>query len=370
MKRKLSLIAIVILLLGSIFGVLIYRINQPVLVATIGNYNSTQSSAGVDAYRVAEYVINDLNESGANYKLIRFDLEDFNSSFKLKDQVENHDVDIIIGPNTSSEMISIVDELRELEIPVFMTAVSSDLVTGYDDNLFRLTDSLGKQVSLYSEIIMDYTDKKPITIFYSDVNIGYSLDFSRSVEEIYNKENIEINLVLVGDLEDDKVKEMLLNEIDTEVVLIVAGPGRAGIINQLVSQNNEHATFFHSSWAKSDSTLEYIRYIDNPIYSLSELSTVYEKNYEHYEKDILREINIQSSSFSYNTYEVTYFMDYVLQEANGTNLKDIQNIIHEMEIYHGYLNDYTLNNTGDGGRGFSLYRVVNGNYVMEIEKIQ
>lgn len=365
-KKK---IVMVLVALTAIIILMIYvNKDDTIHIATLGYYTSSTSSASVDAYRMVDYVIKELNSSGKEYALIRIELKDLENPEDLNAILKAEQIDVVIGPNTSSEAVPFVKVLQGLDIPVFITSVSSNVFNDQADNIFRLTDTLSEQVKQLAGIMLEKTQLKPIVIYYTDENIEFSESYAFAMEKIYQDNQIESELIKVGSIDKKENQELLSSKINTDVVLVVAGPGKAGIMTDLISRGNPDVTFFHTSWSKSNTTVEYMKNITNEVYSLGLVTPSYMEQYSEF-TTMLAKQNLSNNSFVYAGYETTYFMDYVISETKSMKLVNIQTFIHDITVYQGHFNDFEFNKTGDGGRGFALLKIIKGEYVVEIDSL-
>ena len=367
--KKNFIIAIIFILLVTASIVWMTK-DSTIYIAALGNYTSTTSSGSVDTFRIVEYVIDRLNEEGKDYSLIRFEIEEYPDLADLEKAFINNKIDVIIGPNSTSEAEPLYEFLASLDKAVFLTNVASDKFTGKDDNIFRINSTVSKQATQVGSVMMAKTNKQPITIYYTQDNIKYSKSYARIVKDLYSKNNIEANIVEVGSLEEIEVQAILKSKVDTEVGLIIAGPGKAGIITELISLSNESMTFYHGAWGMSDDTLEYMANVSNDIYSIGYVLPVYKDNYNEFVDVILNEIGVIQTIFCFSAYETAYFMDYVLSESKSLELEDMKEFVNEIGVYQGAFHDFYFESYGDFAKEFSLYKVEDNNYIIDVDYLR
>lgn len=366
--RKNILITLVMVLLVIVIVLALNR-DSTVNIAVIGNYSSRTSSGSIDTYRIINYIVEELNSEGKDYVIKQYNISDYQDYEKLKVEFDGDEIDLVIGPNSTSEAEPLFELLSSLDVPVFLTNVASDMYTDIDDNIFRINTNVSEQANKIATVIMEKNNKQPITIYYTEDNINYSSSFANVVVDNFAKVNIDVELIKVGSLENNDVQEMLRSEIKTEDVLIIAGPGKGGIITDIVCSTNTDTNIYLTAWSKSDATLEYMTDIPNEIYSIGFVAPKISDRYNNFVNNILVEEGWTKNVFTFAAYETMYFIDYVIDESKSLKVEDVKNLVYSLDVYQGYFYDFKFDSYGDGGKGFSLYKVVDNNYEIEIDSL-
>jgi len=366
---KIKGLLIIGMFLCSVILFVVLRPNSTVVnLGVLGDYSTKSSTASVEAYRAIELALDDLEDGKYSYQIVRFNIASYAGIESLKAELMEKDIDLIIGPSTSSQYFQVESLLKELQLPVFLLSVSADVINGKDDNLFRLTDTLAIQVEKLIVACESYLGEEMIEVYYSHDNLSFSEPFAVAVCNAINSNGGSAEMFEVGDLDNKEVQEFLLERKEAKGFVIIAGPSQAGIIADLLSKKNEKTGMLFPAWAKSARTLDYTRGIKNKMYVLSSAEPIRSENYSLFDEKIKREINLSISSFSYFGYEVTHFIDYVLNETGSMDLEKIKEFVHGVDYYKGNFNDFSFNDTGDGGRGYSLMRIDEGRFFL-LEKL-
>lgn len=368
MKKQVGVI-IGIFVLGMIAISIFFNTNKVLRVGVIGDFSSGLTTTSVDSFRAIEVAVEELNEENESYELVRINQSNMTDTKKLKDEIIALNLDVLVGPSTSSQFMAIQDVITSIDIPVFLISVSTNEIYDHKDNIFRITDTLQIQVETLHDVCKNYIHLNNIQIFYTKKNSAYSKAFSDDFENLFNSHGGIANTIELGDFDSEQVRADLLKSYDVDGFLVVAGPGEAGIIADVLSKNNIDKPIVFSAWSKSDSTLEYARHVKNPIYTLSISEPIRKEAYEDFVDKLYNEKNISMSTFTYFGYEIMYFMDFVLKETKSTSVKEIQEFVHTLEYYKGNFNDFTFNRSGDGGRGYSLMEIKDGSYHLLVEKL-
>lgn len=363
MKRKLLILSILGLIVVITFFI-IGRDDKIIRVATIGHYTQTNSTYDIDAYRAIEVAIDMLNREKIRYELYRYDLSDVNIHGQIKSQLSHDDIDVLLGPSSTSTIEPMVEELSALDIPVFLIAASNDSVSHKKDNMFRLSSRLSSQTQYMVDSIEDL-DIKTVTIYYDTDNPFYAKPYGELIFESLTNSGVTVERYEIGDLSQIKTKELIESHINDELMVMILGPGKAGIVVEHVSTLTDQTIFMLPSWANSEITLEYVRDVKNDIYSLSLSEPKYADAFNGFVKVLKEEKSVEYGPFAYFGYETAYFMDYIYTEIGTMDLDVVQAYIHDIDTYVGEFADYQFDDSGDGERGFSLMKIVDGAYVKE-----
>lgn len=367
MKKLLVILGITIILLCA-FAYLSLTSHEIVVLGVLGDYTSSNSTAPIEAYRAIELAVAELNATTYKYELVRLNLINYGDVESLRKDIKKMKVDILIGPSTSGQFLKVKDMLEAIDLPVFLIAVSTDVIHDKKDNLFRLTDTLQIQVNSLVIACKSYIGLKNIQVFYTEKNSAFSKVLATDLSNAINGYGGTAKHSVIGNLSKESVQHMLQKKYDADGFVIIAGPGDAGIIAGLVSENNPGIPMLMPNWANSERTKEYAGAVKNKIYILSTAQPTRESDYNDFKNKIKSITNLSLTPFSYFGYEVTYFIDYVLDQVDSTALTDIQGFIHNIDIYKGNFNDFTFNHSGDGARGYSLAMIHNNQFIL-IERI-
>lgn len=368
--KKWMVIGIVLIIVSGLFYRNLSQSDDMITIGVIGDYSARTSASGIDAYRAIELAVEEINGEVIKYQLERFNLGEYQDDEVLKEALERKGVDVIIGPSSSSEFLKIRHMLQSLKIPIFLNAVSTNEINDLKDNLFRITSSIEIQVDSMWQAAKDYLNVYDIDVFYTASNINYSKPLAEGLVKKLEEHGGVVNLVEIDDLSDDDVQKLLIGMVDSQSVVVIAGPSQAGIIAQMVGQNSPNASFLFPSWAQSNQTLDYVKQLNHDIYMIASPETLEEKSYEALTEIFKSEKNISMSPAAFFGYEVMYFVDYVLNETQSVELEEIQDFIHQIDIYESAYHEYKFNKYGDGARGYSLMKIIDGSYVLVKDLIE
>lgn len=368
--KKLLVVVVVMITLCVLFYLKTSHSDDVIVIGVIGDYSTRTSTGSIDAFRAIELAAEELNSKEILYELKRFNLAEYEDEALFKKDLKKMAVDVLIGPSSSSEFLNARHILEKLDIPVFLNAVSTNAINETDDNFFRITSSVEIQVDSMWQAAIEYLNMENINVYYTTSNMGYSKPFATDLVDKLKPKAGKIELIEVGDLSSRDVQNVLIKEIDSKSVIVIAGSGQAGIIAQMISKKNPDAAFLFPSWAQSDQTLEFVEKLEQDMYIVASPEMFKEKSYGQLTALFMDEKGISMNPSSFFGYEIMYFTHDVLSKVDSVTLDEVKDYVHHLDVYSSPYNDYKFNDYGDGARGYSLMKIVDGEYVLEMKLIE
>lgn len=362
MKKK-RIVIYSVFLLGIIFIYTFFHSSRPYVIGVVGDYLTEESRTSLDAYVAAEMAFEELNRTKQrNYKIVSVDINELAGKDSLIKLIKKNKIDILVGPSSTEQYLMIKNQLSEIKIPVFCFTVSTDEITNVEDNLFRLNDSISSEARSLINVLEGYLKVDEVDVIYCHLNRAYTEALAYEVMSQLSLSDVQVRVECPGEYDMDVVMKQLMSKEYDDVVVVIAGPGRAGIITQLVAANNPEARFLLSQWAESPATDEYLENVTNEVYSLvapvSKNQEMMNKFIEKLEKNRNTEFSMQA----FYAYESVYFLDYVISSIGTVDYDKVQNFVHRLEIYEGKFSVYHFDGTGDGQRGFSVSEFKNNKF--------
>jgi len=353
------------ILLGIITVVFLLVFSDTVIrIGIVGEFSNSTSTASMDTFKAVELAINEIDPEAKKYMIKRYDISILSQPGQLQNKIEHDGIHLLIGPSTSSHFLEIESELSMIDLPVFLPTVSTEEAHNKVDNFFGIAGSSYDQSLCIARVIRDDTYGEKTLILYTSQNIGFSENLAGILKFHIQTEKAGkvTDMIEIGNVMDAKTQEIFNTKFDTDRIVIVAPPGNAGNIAQLAALKNPLTPIYFSEWSKSDTTLEYVNGLENPLYFFSpppEKDLVRVNQFERSIEDIKK---ANYNTFSKSSFELMYLVDWVMTNERPQKLSDFQNIIHNMKSYEGVFNDYEFNAYGDGKRGFALYKVVDNSF--------
>lgn len=257
----------------------------------------------------------------------------------------------------------------KLDIPVFVVAASTDIMTANDDNLFRLNNSMYSQVEFMVNKIVE-NNGMSVTIYYDEANLAFSKVFGNQITTAIKNLNNSIDVTSVGgvgELEKRSVKDTIEKNINEDTMVIILGPGKAGIVTAHIASISPSTVFYHSTWSNSELTIDYMKSISNNVYSLSLPEPKYEEAFNEFVDTMKTDYNVNYGAFPYFAYESLYFIDWVKSQGHNVTVEEIRTLISGGITYVGQFADYDIDSSGDSERQLKMMKVIGGGRYQLIE---
>lgn len=244
MKLKTLFIIIVVTLFSC-------NVKKTIKVGYISNLTGRQSELGIRGRDGVHMAIDEINSTGGikgvKVELIIKDNQGIKSlCTKLTKELVIEGVEIIIGPLASSMAAGVIEGTQNSNVIIISPTVSTDQLTGIDDNFFRIIPASSSQGRVLGEIIKHREEKRVVTIVDKSNN-EYAKGVISGLTEILQNEpstyffngKKEISN-LIGSLADTRMDALLF---------IATGIDTAQIIQNL-SKTRTLPSLYASTWAK------------------------------------------------------------------------------------------------------------------------
>ncbi len=373
MDRKIKAVAVIALLalvawLSS--SILIQK--DPVKIGFLADLSTRKSQLGVVARNGVIMAVDELNQSGGingrNVELIIRDIK--SSKDEAKRQALNliaEGVDVIIGGFVSSMAAPVLEVAKNSNTLLISPTVSTDTLSGIDDNFIRITPQASKHGSSLAEAVSHVGINKVVLI--RDIK---NAEYSRAVLDGFKKKSEELSIEVIGDLwfETKQDFPQLVQKIskmqpDT-LVFITSGIDAGGIIQQY-AKNNDVPHLFGTMWTKVTKVNEYGGKAVNGMFLIDVFANEKPKAKEiAFNKSFKERFGIGSNMPSRYTYESVKLFAQAAIKAKSIKTANIKAEIINMNPIKGITDNYQIDEYGDVIRELSLYQIKNHQYELII----
>lgn len=185
MKLKILIIIIISTLLSC-------NVRKTIKIGYISNLSGRQSELGIRGRDGVYMAVDEINSTGGikgvNVELIVKDNQGNKSLCnELTKELVNQGVEVIIGPLASSMATGVIDGTKNSNVIIISPTVSTDQLTGIDDNFFRVIPSSSSQGRILGEIIKLRKEKKVISII-DESNNEFAKGVISGLNEIIDNE--------------------------------------------------------------------------------------------------------------------------------------------------------------------------------------
>ncbi|MFP4364246.1 MAG: ABC transporter substrate-binding protein [Spirochaetia bacterium] len=370
-KRNRVRVLILIILLIQILVTSFSCSASSIKIGFAGPFSGYLSDLGVSGRNGAELAVREINEAGGlNGRELILLTEDDEADPDMAVQADQALLDAgavaIIGHMTSSVAAETVRFANQNDIFMISPTISTDTLTGIDDNFFRIVYTSEDQARL----LVDYAVGQELwnfTGFFETQNTA----FSRQQLEFFQNGITSSGGVLevIGSFRADNfsaIQAAASQTIETEPdAAAVFAPGLStALFCQFLEQLGSTQVVLTSSWAMTDALIRYggtaldrIRIAGYFIEGSQQPE--YRRFREKYEQ-----IFHQSPGFaSVYAYEAVQVLFYALQNTDSWSAEDLKQTIIRHARFHGLQSIFRINEYGDCEREGHIFTVEDGRFV-------
>lgn len=345
--------------------------NESIKIGYISNLTGRYSELGIRGRDGVLMAVNETNEKGGiNGKQVLLVIKDHMGQPDLcekavKELIEE-DVDIIIGPLISSMAESVLKGTSGSDMIVLSPTVSTDTLTGIDDNFIRLSSASSRQGVALGEIIQNRREKR-IVIASDEGNKAYANDVVRGIKGFLPP---EYSIDHLSYTRDEGLKPVIdtLSVKDMDAIIFISSGIDAAQIIQNINKQRTLPSLYGSSWVKVSGIINHGgKLIEGMIIPDFFNLAVNDEEVPQFVKNYTKRYNIEPGLPAVYCYEAaTLFLDLRRRYGNikGIELKKALTTLPETK---GVFDTFSIDPYGDVERKLYLYEIRNGNYELMAE---
>ena len=360
--KKIVVIAMAILITFLLLFITLRK--ETIRVGFITDLSGSNSDLGVSARNGVIFAIDSLNNSGgiSGHKIDLL-IKDHKGSkdlcLTLTKELVASDVDVIIGPIVSGMAASVIKGTEGSHVIVLSPTVSTDSLTGIDDNFIRSTVPSSLQGVKLSQVSSTRGDKTAVVIT-DKKNASYT----KGVLDGFAKGNI--NILMEVDYEDISevltVMDKVVSLAPDALVLITNGVDGGRILQQF-GQLSSLPHIYGCSWIKASGIHKYGgKKAEGMIIIDSYSSVIFSDSEIKFRENYMSRFNIYPDSLAIDYYEITNLYAKGVLESKSIDGEDVKKTLLSMGEIQGMIENYTLDKYGDGIKDLSLFIVKDGKY--------
>ncbi|MGL1891351.1 MAG: ABC transporter substrate-binding protein [Spirochaetaceae bacterium] len=363
---KIIIPSAVLLIIGMLF--LFTYEAPPIKVGFITDLSGKNSNLGQSVRNGLLLAINEINESGGikGHK-IELLVQDHAGS---KDNcltgtkfLVDSGVNVIIGPILSGMASTVIAGVEGSDVLIIAPTVSSNEVSGIDDNFLRIFATSSQQGQYLAEISMARNEKN-VVIVLDEKNSSYGLSVAKGYNDTTEGSDTKVSKVISFNGKSEYLDIIAtLKEIEPDSIVFIANGLDSANIIQLYAKEHTIPNLYGAAWVRvsgverfGGSRVEGMIISDsfvNPEPTESEL--IYMENYRKMFNQVGTTIGIYS-------YESMYLYKTGVDESNSFKTKNIKDTIINLDVIPGVIENYSVDKFGDGVRSLSLYIIKNNEY--------
>lgn len=374
--NRLNKIVAILLVLALVLIVMLHIPSSPIKVGFIADLSSRKSNLGGSARNGVIMAVQELNrQGGINGREIELLVRDGSSDKKITQYqttnlIENR-VNLIIGPVHSAMAGSVIKATEGTDILVISPTVSTDVLSGIDDNFLRVnTKSSLQGVNL--AMAVKYRGGEQVLLVKDQDNSAHT----ESVVLGFKKKSDELGLNVLGEIafiEDTEVKdiveEMLQYQIDA-IVFITNGKDAAKII-QSYNKIGDLPNLYGDMWAKWTNVKEFGGKAVNGMILVDVITNKIKSEKEQQFASSYKELFGSDYTIpALYAYEVVKLYAQAAENGSSFESEDVKREMLKIDPIEGVADNYRLDKYGDAMRKLSCFQIKDNKYEqLQISKV-
>lgn len=371
MKKFCIVFFVIIIFSISVFAYLTLTKPKVIKIGFVASLSGRNSQLGVNGRNALLVAAEEINLRGGllghQIKLLIKDNQGKPQQIAaLFEQFAEGEVPVVVGPYTSNMAKQLLLAIRNKDILVISPTISTDKVSGQDDNFIRLIESAANQGQILAQRIHDDGYQR-IAIVYDHSNADYTKTVLERMKSALNGAGLEIVYISDMPLINEKVDFIkIAEEISSsgaDSLAIVSNSIDAASLAQQVRKQGSTIQMYGSRWAKSGhiiddggKAVEGMILVSN--YSEKRKSDKFMSFVKNYKQRFGEEPNFPQ----FYTYDAMYLLKQAVEEANSLESDDIKKAILYISRFQGLDAVVEIDKYGDAWRPYAMVKIENGEF--------
>lgn len=358
------MIKICILLTFSL--VLSCKDDTPIKIGLIGELSS--KSMGLTGRNGAELAINEINRSGGiNGRVIEFysinHERSKDKSYSGVKELVGRGSSVIIGPFLSSMAQSVKVASMESNTLIISPTVSTNKLTGIDDNFVRVIPPATTQGTSLANTI-NINGESSVLVIIDERNLDYSYAVYNGFTKELDMNKVSISqLILSGTLNVDAIKNYILEKSPEAILFVTDGSNTARIIKSLSSVLDFKPTLYGSNWVKASGIIQHGGSSVEGMYLVDAyqnfIPSSKEKSFNSIYLELYKSTPTLASKYAY---EAVYLYKRAVEESNTLDTVKVLKSIINFDNVQGLADVYSFDKFGDVNRKNSMFIITDGEF--------
>ncbi len=357
--KKILILLTILLLVGCQKSV--------IKIGFIGDLSSERSQLAVDGRNAAQLYIQLLNdEEGINGHqlelVIKDDAGDVDIATKRHDEFVSEGVKFIIGHMTS-DMAQPVILAKEKNLLFVSPSMSTDLLTGLDDNFIRTSPVNSRQAIILNEYCQK-NELDDIVIVFDIRNEEYTKNLHDYFKWIYEQDGYLISGSIPFDSQLDEMDDISdqIIDLNPETVFMISQASSTAYLSQKLKLFNTDVNLISVSWSMTNdliknggNAVEDCIFVG--IYKPESNSEAYNKFYT----DFTQRYDYEPSFISSITTDSMVVLSEALKNSPTLQIEDVKEALINQK-YTALQEVFVIDGYGDSTKQYMLYQLKNGKF--------
>ncbi len=368
MQGKKGKVVIAVLIILSLYFSYQYA-NRPIYIGFGAGLSGQWSQLGVQVRNGFLLAVDEVNAKGGidGHKIVPVIFDDRNDNDYAKtivQELKDKNVNYFVGFSISAMTPAIEEFMDTSNILVISPTMSTNLLTGIDDNFFRVCNASANEANAFLKILSE-SDMRDFAIVYDTSNIQYTGPTHDIITGGYRENGLELKLDLAFNSHDDNFSELaarIKQSGANNVIILASGVDSAEIAQQL-QLINYTAQLYANAWATTqDLLVNGGRAVENMrVVGLYDISSD-EPAYLDFENKMVKQYGKKPTFPQIFGYESVLILKEAIETAGTTDVETVKDAIVEIGTFQGLQQTIEIDAFGDVRRGNYIYEVKNGEF--------
>ena len=238
--------------------------DQPIRIGLIANLTGRAADMGMSARNAVQMAVEQCNAQGGIHGrrvdlVVKDDRQKDETAVQAVRELIAADVDVIVGPTTSSSAVAVVPYLNESGVFAVGPTVTTPELSGRDDHFFRVCITARENATFSARYQIRSGDMHRVAVAYDVGNRAFSENFLEDFQKTFHAGGGRVLTAIdfiaeAGRSFSDIASGLLAAEPDG--ILIIAGPMDSALLCQQIRKTAPAMKITLSNWGASKRLLE------------------------------------------------------------------------------------------------------------------
>jgi branched-chain amino acid transport system substrate-binding protein len=344
---------------------------EPLKIGFVGSLTGKRSDIGVSARNAVQLYIDEVNKAGGingrKIKIIIKDNEgDTETSELILSEFISDGIQFIIGPLFSQMAETTIKTSKDKNIFIMSPSMSTPILSGIDDNIFRIVYSTNVQSKLLSNYFIAKEHKR-IGVVYDLRNKQYTEVLYTEFKKQMENKNIPINLLeRINDSKTSNFSEIAkkIHTADIDYLLLILSATDAASIAQQLKKIESKTNLYGVSWTQTNDLIKYGGKAVEGMHLVSILRNK-EKTKAHvdFDQKFIQKYSTDPSFICVLAYDAIDVLIKGMKNADSLTPDAVKKSILAIKTFQGLDSSIVFDEFGDVAGQCSLVIIKNGSFI-------
>jgi branched-chain amino acid transport system substrate-binding protein len=345
---------------------------ENIRVGFIAGLSGRNSELGVLARKAALLRVDMINKKGGiKGRKIELVIKDDKSDPKTAEQVAGElvkeGVVAVIGPLTSNMANGVIKATKSHNILVISPSVSTDLLTGIDDNFIRTIPAASIQGEVLAKHLMEIKAKSNVAIVHDLKNKAYTQSVVNGFKDSLDpkKGKVIYEYPMQQNKENFLTIAKEIKKSGADSILICTSSIDAASLAQQLHKMGSKALKLGSNWTKTNDLIALGGIAVEGMYVTSMFEReAKSEQYKLFESAFTKRYRMPLAFISTYTYDAMTLLEHALKNSKQLRYGQLKQSILNKKRFEGIEADIEIDRNGDTIRRYSISVVKNGTFKM------